>query len=143
MIENCKFCALSVAPEALVVGSVYVIPDAYPVTPDHILVIPLRHCSDYFDMTPNELADTHQALQQLRSKFVDEGVHGFNIGWNCGEAAGQTVRHAHCHFIPRRSGDMPDPTGGVRGVIPWRQRYTPAESTGRPRATAGRLGSVR
>ncbi|MBF9435269.1 HIT family protein [Mycobacteroides abscessus subsp. massiliense] len=128
MIDGCKFCALSASPEALIVGSVYVLPDAYPVTPHHVLVIPLRHCSDYFEMTQVELTDTHRALQRLRACLVRDGVEGFNVGWNCGDAAGQTVCHAHCHLIPRRLGDMVDPTGGVRGVIPWRQKYAAMES---------------
>ena len=111
----------------MIVNSVYVLPDAYPVTPGHVLVIPLEHRTDYFDLTSEELQDTHSALLQLRVELLAEGVEGFNIGWNCGDAAGQTVGHAHCHLIPRRVGDMSNPAGGVRGVIPERQKYASTE----------------
>lgn len=125
MTTECLFCQLSVAPDVVVLGSVYLLIDTYPVTPGHRLIVPLRHCSDYFQLTGEELQDTHRALKRLRGELISEGAEGFNIGWNCGEAAGQTVGHAHCHLIPRRLGDMNDPTGGVRGVIPERQKYTP------------------
>lgn len=124
---DCKFCDLANSPDAIVVGSVYVLPDGYPVTPGHRLVIPRHHRADYFDLTAEELEDTRRALVELRDELVADGVDGFNIGWNCGVAAGQTVGHAHCHFIPRRIGDMADPTGGVRGVIPERQKYSSAD----------------
>lgn len=130
MITDCKFCQLATAPDATVVGSVYVLPDGYPVTPGHCLIIPVQHRSDYFELTPEELQDTHKALEQLRAELLADDVEGFNIGWNCGEVAGQTIGHAHCHLIPRRKGDMADPTGGVRGVIPEHQKYTRTERTG-------------
>lgn len=124
MNVDCKFCRLSSAPDAVKVGTVYVLPDGYPVTPGHCLIIPIEHRSDYFDLTGDERRDTHKALEQLHAELRAAGAEGFNIGWNCGTSAGQTVGHAHCHLIPRRTGDVADPTGGVRGVIPERQKYT-------------------
>lgn len=126
-------CLSCVIPEREVVrdfGTMYAAPDGYPVTPMHWLVIPRRHCSDYFDLTPQELDDADRALVVLRDDVLtqDPTVTGFNIGWNCGPSAGQTVMHAHGHLIPRRDGDMEDPRGGVRGVIPGKQNY----SQGRP-----------
>ena len=136
MTVDCKFCLLSTAPDSIVVGSVYVLPDGYPVTPGHRLIIPGLHRSDYFELTARELQDTHKALQQLRAELLADGAEGFNIGWNCGEVAGQTIGHAHCHLIPRRKGDIADPTGGVRGVIPERQKYAPHKQTGHFRIAA-------
>lgn len=138
MTRDCKFCQLVSAPDARVLGSVYVLPDGYPVTPGHLLIIPVLHRSDYFELTRCELEDTHAALEQLRGELIAEGVDGFNIGWNCGEVAGQTIAHAHCHLIPRRKGDMADPTGGVRGVIPEHQKYAPMERATSLRIAAGR-----
>lgn len=127
MNSDCKFCGLAESLDAVIVGSVYVLPDAYPVTPGHHLIMPRRHCVDFFELTAEELEDTRRALFGLRDGLVVQGADGFNIGWNCGVVAGQTVAHAHCHLIPRRAGDMLDPTGGVRGVIPDRQKYIPVE----------------
>jgi len=122
----CLFCqppAISKAIEKN--GSVFAIHDKYPVTPGHLLIIPMRHASDFFSMTEVERRDADQLLRllQCRIKAEDARVTGFNVGANCGETAGQTVGHAHIHLIPRRKGDMSDPRGGVRGVIPERQSY--------------------
>lgn len=114
-------------------GSVYVIFDGYAVAPGHVLVIPVEHRADYFELTDQERRDTHLVFEALSRAYRDAGVTDFNIGWNCGEAAGQTIMHAHGHFIPRRLGDVADPRGGVRGVIPARQFYdktqAPIEAT--------------
>lgn len=87
--------------------------------------MPLRHTPDFFEMTEAERADANQllAVLQARIKAEDETVAGFNVGINCGEAAGQTVAHAHIHLIPRRKDDTAAPRGGVRGVIPQKQNY--------------------
>lgn len=121
---DCRFCELVNSPHAIRVGSIFCIPDGYPVTEGHALVIPVRHTEDFFSLTPEELRDTRECLGILRDRWTAVGVTDFNIGWNCGVAAGQTVGHAHCHFIPRRAGDQVDPAGGVRGVIPERQKYS-------------------
>jgi diadenosine tetraphosphate (Ap4A) HIT family hydrolase len=123
---TCVFCQSEVIPKAVAKnGSVFAIRDKYPVTPGHLLVIPMRHTPDFFSMTESERLDANQLLRLLqgRIKAEDTRVEGFNVGANCGETAGQTVGHAHIHLIPRRKGDMADPRGGVRGVIPERRAY--------------------
>jgi len=84
-----------------------------------MLVIPKRHVADYFELGRPELNAIHFLLEQSRRNLqeTDPTVMGFNIGINCGQAAGQTVSHCHIHLIPRRDGDTTDPTGGVRNVI--------------------------
>lgn len=98
--------------------------DAYPVSPGHSLVVPVRHVASLFDTTPEERAAMFDLLevakQQLRSEFSPSG---YNIGINDGAAAGQTVSHLHVHLIPRYAGDRPDPRGGVRWVIPEKADY--------------------
>ena len=111
----------------------YVIFDGYAVTPGHVLVIPVEHRADYFELEEQERHDIHRVFEALSRAYRAAGVTDFNIGWNCGAAAGQTIMHAHGHFIPRRPGDVTDPRGGVRGVIPARQFYdktqAPVEAT--------------
>ena len=98
--------------------------DKYPVSKGHILIVPQRHFSNYFDATEEELLELWEMVEDrqyiLEIKFKPDG---FNIGINIGEAAGQTVSHLHIHLIPRYKGDMEDPRGGVRGVIPEKQKY--------------------
>jgi ATP adenylyltransferase len=95
------------------------------VTELHTLVIPKRHTPTYFDLFEPERRAINQLLDKLRTETVtkDASVSGFNIGINNGDTAGQTVGHAHVHLIPRRKGDVQDPTGGVRGVIPGKAAY--------------------
>ncbi len=98
--------------------------DKFPVTRGHLLIITRRHVPDWFETTPQErqaifaLAD--QARTLLLAKFAPEG---FNLGINVGRLAGQTIDHVHLHLIPRYAGDVADPRGGVRGVIPVKQSY--------------------
>ncbi len=98
--------------------------DAYPVTPGHTLVIPVRHVGSFFDTTPSEreamLALLDLAKNQLQAEFSPAG---YNIGINDGAAAGQTIDHLHLHLIPRYTGDRPDPRGGVRWVMPDKADY--------------------
>lgn len=104
----------------------FVIYDGFPVTPGHALIITSREdCKDFRDLSPNELNHLNVVIEDVIAIVENEfeGVEGFNIGMNCGEAAGQTVPHFHCHVIPRYKGDMEDPKGGVRGVIPEKQKY--------------------
>ncbi|CAM3871917.1 HIT family protein [Alkalicoccus chagannorensis] len=98
--------------------------DKYPVTEGHVLIIPKRHTADYFDLTPMEQESMQRLLEAMRMRLLFQfRPDGFNVGINCGRAAGQTIFHVHMHLIPRRSGDMDDPAGGVRGVIPEKQKY--------------------
>ena len=98
--------------------------DKHPVTAGHLLLIPFRHMAGFFEATQQE----RLALLSLvdEAKNLLDRLHrpdGYNIGVNVGECAGQTVGHLHIHFIPRYKDDMPDPRGGVRGVIPHKQSY--------------------
>jgi len=106
-------------------GSVFAIMDEYPVTLGHLLVIPIRHTPDWFSMTEAERLDADQLLRvlQARIRADDKKVTGFNVGSTCGDVAGQTVPHAQIHLVPRRSGDIADPRGRVRGVIPEKRIY--------------------
>lgn len=99
--------------------------DGYPVSNGHTLVVPRRHVSDLFDMTKLERDAVFDLLAEVHelTKKDDPTIDGFNVGVNCGEAAGQTVAHAHVHLIPRRWGDVGQPRGGVRGVVPTKKDY--------------------
>jgi diadenosine tetraphosphate (Ap4A) HIT family hydrolase/5-methylcytosine-specific restriction endonuclease McrA len=103
----------------------YAVRDAYPVTPLHTLVIPRRHVRDYFDLYQPELNAINRLLSDMKSDIssFDPAVAAFNIGVNAGADAGQTTFHCHVHLIPRRHGDVSDPRGGVRGVVPSQQHY--------------------
>jgi len=103
----------------------FAIRDGFPVTDLHTLIIPKRHVADYFDLYQPELNAIHDLLAQQKKIILqeDKSVTGFNVGINAGKSAGQTVFHAHVHLIPRRDGDVEEPRGGVRGVIPQKQSY--------------------
>jgi diadenosine tetraphosphate (Ap4A) HIT family hydrolase len=99
--------------------------DAHPVTPLHALIVPRRHAPSYFDLHDPERHAINVLLDQVRNDVLaaDKAVEGFNVGMNCGETAGQTIMHCHVHLIPRRRGDVDQPRGGVRGVIPGKATY--------------------
>jgi diadenosine tetraphosphate (Ap4A) HIT family hydrolase len=103
----------------------FVIYDKFPASEGHCLVIPERVYSNYFDSTEEEIAALNQLVFETKL-FLDEKYQpsGYNVGINCGEDAGQTVNHVHIHVIPRYKGDVTNPEGGVRGVIPDKQKYT-------------------
>ena len=102
----------------------FVIFDKYPVNEGHCLIIPKRVYSDYFDSTPEELNGLNELIFKTKTYLDNEyQPTGYNIGINSGKDSGQTVFHLHIHLIPRYKGDMDDPTGGVRGVIPSKQKY--------------------
>jgi diadenosine tetraphosphate (Ap4A) HIT family hydrolase len=103
----------------------YAIDDAYAVTKGHKLIIPFTHKKTYWDLSREELDDIYSVCTILKDDMLreDPTITGFNVGWNCGESAGQTIMHAHCHLIPRRAGDVDDPIGGVRNVIPGKGNY--------------------
>jgi ATP adenylyltransferase len=102
-----------------------VIRDRFPVTEHHALVIPKRHVASYFDLGQAEINAINQLLVTAKKAIqeVYETVTGFNVGVNSGESAGQTVFHCHVHLIPRRDGDVDNPRGGVRHVIPGKGNY--------------------
>ena len=96
----------------------FIIKDAYPVSPGHLLIISKEMRKDYLALTEKEKIELSncidKAIYLIRTEFSPDG---FNIGMNCGEAAGQTVFHFHCHVIPRYTGDMENPRGGVRHCV--------------------------
>jgi diadenosine tetraphosphate (Ap4A) HIT family hydrolase len=126
----CPFCQIDPARVFLATESVLGIWDAFPVSPGHALLIPRRHVTTWFDASEAERAALAAAVAEARSlietRARERGVgipDGYNVGFNAGEAAGQTVFHAHVHVIPRYRGDSPSPRGGVRAVIPGKAGY--------------------
>ena len=103
----------------------FVVKDGHAVTIGHSLIIPRRHVANYFDLHQSERNAIDQLLKLRREALIegDKSIEGFNVGINVGEAAGQSVFHVHVHLIPRRAGDVDDPRGGVRGVIPGKRKY--------------------
>ncbi len=107
--------------------------DGYPVAPGHILVIPRRHVASVFDLRPEEWDDLWALVRRIRGEVPElRAADALNVGINDGPAAGQTVAHAHVHVIPRRHGDVPDPRGGVRWVLPASADYWTPRRTGDP-----------
>jgi len=99
--------------------------DPYPVSKKHCLIVPKRHVKNYFDLSEKEILACNQLIKSMKIKIEekDKSVKGFNIGTNSGKAAGQSIMHCHVHLIPRREGDVKNPQGGVRSVIPLKQYY--------------------
>ena len=99
--------------------------DPYPVSKKHCLIVPKRHVRNYFDLSEKEILACSQLIKSMKIKIEerDKSVKGFNIGTNSGKAAGQSIMHCHIHLIPRREGDVENPQGGVRSVIPLKQYY--------------------
>ncbi|MEW5848295.1 MAG: DUF3427 domain-containing protein [Myxococcota bacterium] len=122
--SECPFCSVSDSDCVLRSAAVFAVRDRYPVSRGHTLVIPHRHVTTYFD-ADSELREELWRAVDVVKRQLDQAVHpdGYNIGFNAGVAAGQTVMHLHIHVIPRYRGDMDDPRGGVRGVIPGKQKY--------------------
>jgi len=132
MNENCPFCSLMYGSDQQMddrmIGyndEFIAIRDGYPVTPGHTLLIPRRHIETPFEFFGDEMLALSRIMRQQKRiiQAEDSSVEGFNIGFNAGTAAGQTVPHAHCHLIPRRKGDVEDPIGGIRNVIPGKGNY--------------------
>jgi len=125
-VEQCLFCEAYSEREIIAENTLaYAIKDEFPVTDGHTLIIPKRHVADYFGLSTAEVSATNQLLHLVKEQVSkgDETITGFNIGMNAGKSAGQSVFHCHTHLIPRRDGDVDNPRGGVRGVIPNKQIY--------------------
>ena len=122
---ECPFCYPSKEAELIVESAqAFSIFDKYPVNPGHALIIPKRHVSDYFELSFKEQSSCIFMLNKVKEVIQKRfNTDGFNIGLNVGETAGQTVNHVHIHLIPRFMGDVEDPRGGVRGVIPENRMY--------------------
>ena len=122
-MEHCIFCE----PEREILAQnarAIAVFDFFPVSPGHALILPRRHVVTIWDLDPDEYVDCFALARDLRP-ILEARFHpdGFNVGANCGEAAGQSVLHAHIHVIPRYKGDTPNPRGGVRHVIPLKGNY--------------------
>lgn len=121
-MKECLFCGtIDFILENELAGAFF---DKYPVNEGHLLVIPKVHRQDFFELSSDE-KKAIDALLLAGKAYLEEYYRpdGFNIGCNCGLAAGQSVMHCHIHLIPRYEGDMTEPKGGVRGVIPEKQSY--------------------
>lgn len=123
-MENCLFCKREIFDIVLENDKAFAIFDKFPTSPGHILIIPKDHYENWF-VTPKDVQIAMMDLLEEAKKHIDR-THkpdAYNIGLNCGKAAGQTIFHAHMHLIPRYENDVKAPEGGVRGVIPERQKY--------------------
>ena len=124
MEAQCPFCNLPKERVWFDSQNSLAILDGFPLTPGHTLVIPKRHVASIFELPQEELnhlsAVVTKVRKILKAKYQPDA---FNIGINDGLAAGQTVTHAHIHVIPRKAGDVPDPRGGIRWIIPDKAKY--------------------
>ena len=124
--DQCIFCNKKNCKVIQTTNNFFIIRDtAYPVTKHHTLIISNRHISNYFDLKKEEIVELNEVLNDQKKKLqeLDHQITGFNVGVNIGKDAGQSIMHCHIHLIPRRKGDVEDPSGGVRGVIPSKQKY--------------------
>ena len=125
-MEDCIFCNLE--PSRIEDRNEFfvAIKDLYPVTEGHTLIILNDHNKSYFDLRDVDIIRLNQIIRFQKDELIekDNSISGLNIGINQGKDAGQTVMHLHIHLIPRRKGDVEDPKGGVRGVIPVKQNYS-------------------
>ena len=121
----CLFCNVSESGCAHENNFAYASYDSYPVSKHHCLIIPKRHIKDYFELSKDELIACDKLIKIVKDEILakDQSVKGFNLGTNIGKVSGQSILHCHFHLIPRREGDVENPQGGVRSVIPNKQHY--------------------
>ena len=121
----CLFCNIDESGSAHENELAYASYDSYPVSEHHCLIIPKRHIKDFFELTNKELIACNDLIKKVKDEILnkDRTVRGFNIGTNAGKISGQSILHCHFHLIPRREGDVENPQGGVRSVIPNKQYY--------------------
>ncbi len=124
MADNCPFCEPQPDRVWLRTETGIVLWDAFPITRGHSLVVPRQHVASIYELSAEEQAALWALVAKARGRLNDD-MHpdGFNVSLNDGEAAGQTILHAHIHIIPRYSGDVADPRGGVRWIVPEKARY--------------------
>lgn len=123
MSSDCIFCRkLDLIHQAELT---YISQDKYPASPGHLLIVPNRHVPNYFDCTKQEITELWETVN-FAKQLIEQNHNpdSYNIGINVSEAAGQSVPHTHIHLIPRYEGDVEDPRGGVRSVIPQNKTYT-------------------
>ncbi len=121
----CLFCDVKKTGIIYENELVYASYDSYPVSEHHCLIIPKRHIKDYFDLSNDELLACNDLIKIVKKEITNKDplVKGFNLGTNIGIVSGQSILHCHFHLIPRREGDVDNPQGGVRSVIPNKQHY--------------------
>ena len=122
---ECPFCNPDFRSQLIVESAfVYSIKDKFPISDGHSLIIPKKHCSDYFRLSTKEQYACWLVTNKVK-KILEEKYNpdGFNIGININESAGQTVPHVHIHLIPRYKGDCDDPVGGIRNIFPSKANY--------------------
>jgi len=123
--NDCLFCKETTVAKRVLEGKrFYVVFDEYPVNPGHLLLIPKRHVPDLFDLDDAEFSELRSMLNKSR-EMLDAKLRpdGYNVGANCGSAAGQTIHHAHIHMIPRFANDVRNPRGGIRNIKRPLRRY--------------------
>lgn len=123
---SCPFCDIPAA-ERIIEGRLIVgVFDRFPLSPGHLLLLPRRHVETWFEATEEEqialMRAVDDAVRMIEAQ-ADRRPDGYNVGFNAGEAAGQTIMHFHLHVIPRFAGDVDDPRGGIRGAIPNKRIY--------------------
>ena len=124
MEKNCVFCEADPARIIFEDDACYAMFDAFPVNKGHTLIVPKRHVVTVFELKPYEVERMHYMMQKVKEMLDKEfSPAGYNVGYNCGEAGGQTINHCHMHIIPRYDGDVVSPRGGIRGVVPEKQSY--------------------
>ena len=123
--KHCIFCSIKKDELLFENNLAYASTDSYPVSKLHSLVVPKRCIKNFFELNNQEIIACYDLIKKLQKKILSEDntVKGFNIGTNSGKAAGQSIFHCHIHVIPRREGDVENPQGGVRSVIPSKQHY--------------------
>ena len=121
----CLFCNINESGSAHENDLAYASYDSYPVSEYHCLIIPKRHIKDFFELTNEELVACNDLIKKVKDEVTkkDPNIEGFNLGTNVGKVSGQSILHCHFHLIPRRPGDVENPQGGVRSVIPNKQHY--------------------
>ena len=124
-MADCIFCRAGGGADLLAHNELAVaFPAGFPVSPGHTLIVPRRHEPDFFALTPDEQAAVVSLVNPVRAALDEHyGPDAYNLGVNAGKAAGQTIQHAHLHVIPRYAGDVAEPRGGVRWVLPETARY--------------------
>ncbi|UTI67097.1 HIT family protein [Paraconexibacter antarcticus] len=128
--DGCRFCTeIAQTPACRGTELAVVLEDAFPVAPGHRLIVPREHHDDLFSLAPAVLQAMWRLIAEECRDLSRGADHGVNVGANVGRAAGQTVAHAHVHVIPRVVGDVANPRGGVRGVIPLKQDWAASGPT--------------
>lgn len=124
MDPDCPFCTAPTERVWLETPVAWATADMYPAAEGHTLVLPRRHVASVFDLSREEQASVWTLVAEVRDRLRERHrPDAFTVGINDGLAAGQTISHAHVHVIPRHLGDVPDPTGGLRGILPHKARY--------------------